>query len=177
MTQLAAHGTIAIPEATSTQAATSIAACDAAVADLAAHAKTWCEEPAADMIGLLERLNDSVLTFADEWVRVSAEAKHYPVDHPLAGEDWASVMITGRYLRMLQMALTDIAAGRKPSLPGKPHPVAAGHTAIPAFPVDAFDKVAFSGFTAEVWLRRGVTGAEASERQAQAWFGGGSPGV
>src|SRR5689334_17458811 len=88
MTQLAARGTIAIPEATSTQAATPIAACDSAVADLVAHAKSWFEEPAADMIGVLARLTDSVLTFADEWVRVSAEAKHYPVDNPLAGEDW-----------------------------------------------------------------------------------------
>ncbi|HVS68089.1 MAG TPA: aldehyde dehydrogenase family protein [Mycobacteriales bacterium] len=177
MTQLAAHGTIAIPEATSTQKATSIADCDAAVADVAAHSKSWFEEPAKDMIGLLERLTDSVLTFADEWVKVSCEAKHYPVDSPAAGEDWASVMITGRYLRMLQMAITDIAAGRKPSLPGKPHPVAAGHTAIPAFPVDGFDKIAFSGFSGDIWLRRGVTGAEATERQAQAWFGGGAPGV
>src|SRR3569623_1805891 len=147
MTQLAAHGTIAIPEATSTQKATSIADCDTAVADLVAHAKSWIEEPAADMVGLIERLTDSVLTFAEEWVKVSCEAKHYPVDSPAAGEDWASVMITGRYLRMLQMALTDIAAGRKRGLPGKPHPVAAGHTAIPAFPVDPFDKVAFSGFS------------------------------
>lgn len=177
MTELASHGTIAIPEATSTQKATSIADCDTAVADLVAHAKSWFEEPAADMIGLLERLNDSVLTFADEWVRVSCEAKHYPVDNPLASEDWASIMITGRYLRMLQLALTDIAAGRKPALPGKVHPVAPGHNAIPAFPVDAFDKVAFSGFTAEVWLRDGVTGAQAVEHQAPAWFGGGEPGV
>ena len=129
---------------------------DSAVADLAAHAKSWFEEPAADMLGVLARLTDSVLTFADEWVKVSAEAKHYPVDNPMAGEDWASIMITGRYLRMLHMALTDIAAGRKPAFPGAAHPVGGGHTAIPAFPVDAFDKVAFSGFTAEVWLALGA---------------------
>jgi hypothetical protein len=86
-------------------------------------------------------------------------------------------MITGRYLRMLHAALTDIAAGRKPAFPGKPHPVSGGHTGIPAFPVDAFDKVAFSGFTGDIWLRRGVTGGEAAERQAKAWFGGGTPGV
>jgi hypothetical protein len=177
MTQLAAPGTIAIPEATSTQEASTLEVCDSAVADLVAQSKRWFEEPASDMLGLLDRLSDSVLTFAEEWVAVSAEAKHYPVDHPLASEDWASVMITGRYLRMLHSALSDIAAGRKPTFPGKPHPVGAGHTAIPAFPVDAFDKVAFSGFTAEVWLRRGITGADASQRQAQAWFGGGAPGV
>jgi hypothetical protein len=177
MTQLAAHGTIAIPEASSTQQATSIEACDAAVADLTAHAKSWFEEPAADMIGLLERLTDSVLTFAEEWVKVSCEAKRYPVNHPLAAEDWTSVMVTGRYLRMLQLALTDIAAGRKPSFPGTAHPVLGGHQAIPAFPVDAFDKVGFSGFSADVWLRRGVTSAQAVEHQAQPWFGGGSPAV
>jgi acyl-CoA reductase-like NAD-dependent aldehyde dehydrogenase len=174
---LAAHGTIAIPEASSTQAATSIEACDTAVAGLAAHAKSWFEEPAADMIGVLERLNDSIVTFSDEWVRVACEAKHGAVDGPLGAEEWASVTVAARYARMLALALTDIAAGRKPSFAGKAHPVGGGHTAIPAFPVDPFDKVALSGFSGEVWLRRGVTGAEAAEHQAAAWFGGGSPGV
>src|SRR3569623_1597070 len=96
MTQLAAHGTIAIPEATSPQQATSLADCDTAVADLVAHAKSWMEEPAVDMVGLIERLTDSVLTFAEEWVKVSCEAKHYPVDGPAAGGDEGGGVVDGR---------------------------------------------------------------------------------
>jgi acyl-CoA reductase-like NAD-dependent aldehyde dehydrogenase len=177
MTQLAAHGTIAIPEASSTQAATSIEACDAAIADVVSHSKSWFEERPADLIPLLERLNDTVLAHAQEWVDAACAAKGIPNDQPVAGEEWVNITVTGRYIRLLTSALTDIAAGRKPTFPGKPHPVAGGHTAIPAFPFDAFDKVALSGFTAEVWLRRGVTAALAEEHQAAAWFGGGEPGV
>jgi hypothetical protein len=122
-------------------------------------------------------LNDSVATFATEWVQAACAAKQIPFDQPVGGEEWANIAITGRYIRLLIASLNDIAAGRKPSFPGKPHPVTGGHTAIPAFPFDSFDKVALSGFTAEVWLRRGVTGAQAQEHQAAAWFGGGEPGV
>lgn len=177
MTETAAHGTIAIPEATSTHDATPIEVCDAALADLTSHAKSWFEERPADLVPLLERLNDSVLTFAGEWVGASCAGKHIPADQPVSGEEWANIAITGRYIRLLISSLNDIAAGRKPQFPGKPHPVTGGYTAVPAFPFDAFDKVALSGFTAEVWLQRGVTGALAEEHQAEAWFGGGAPGV
>jgi acyl-CoA reductase-like NAD-dependent aldehyde dehydrogenase len=177
MTQVAEHGTIAIPEATATQPATSIADCDIAIADLVENSKSWFDEKPADMVGLLERLNDAVVAHAQAWVDASCKAKQIASDQPVAGEEWANITVTARYLRLLASAMSDIAAGRKPGLPGKPHPVTGGHTAVPAFPFDAIDKVALSGFTAEVWLRRGVTGAQAIEDQAKAWFGGGAPGV
>jgi Aldehyde dehydrogenase family len=177
MTQVAEHGTIAIPEATATQTATSLANCDIAVADLVENSKSWFDEQPADLIPLLARLNDAVMTHATEWVGAACAAKHIPTDQPAAGEEWANITVTARYVRLLGAALTDIAAGRKPQFPGKPHPVTGGHTAVPAFPFDAIDKVALSGFTAEVWLRRGVAGAQAVEGQAKAWFGGGEPGV
>jgi aldehyde dehydrogenase family protein len=177
MTQAAAHGTIAIPEATTKHPPTSLENCDIAVADLVENAKRWLEDEPGDMIALLERLNDAVIAHSQEWVNVSCEAKQIRSDQPLAGEEWASVAITARYIRLLIASLTDIAAGNKPQFPGRPHPVIGGHTAIPAFPFDAIDKVALSGITAEVWLRRGIAGAQAVEGQAKAWFGGGTPGV
>jgi Aldehyde dehydrogenase family len=177
MTQLAAHGTLAIPEATTKQPATSLQDCDVAIADLVENAKTWFEEEPGDMIALLERLNDAVIAHSQAWVNSATEAKHIRADQPVGGEEWANVAISARYIRLLIASLTDIAAGNKPQFPGRPHPVTGGHTAIPAFPFDAFDKVALSGFTAEVWLKRGVAGAQAVEGQAKAWFGGGEPGV
>lgn len=177
MTVEAQRGTLAIPEAETGQPATSLQACDVAVADLVENAKGWFEEPAADLIGLLERVNESLIARSQEWVDASCEAKHIRSDQPLGGEEWANISVTARYVRLLIASLSDIAAGNKPQFPGRPHPVTGGHTAIPAFPFDAIDKVALSGFTAEVWLRRGVAGAQAVEGQAAAWFGGGSPGV
>jgi hypothetical protein len=177
MTQVAAHGTMAIPEATTNQPATSLEDCDVAVADLVENAKLWFEEPPAELIGLLDRLNDALIAHSQEWVNAACEAKHIRPEAPQGGEEWASVAISARYVRLLMASLTDIAAGNKPQFPGRPHPVTGGHTAIPAFPFDAFDKVALSGFTAEIWLRRGIAGAQAVEGQATAWFGGGSPGV
>jgi hypothetical protein len=177
MTQTAEHGTLAIPEATATQTATSLADCDVAIADLVEHAKAWFDEQPADLIGVLERLNDNVTTFAQEWVGAACDAKGIPTNEPVAGEEWANITVTARYVRLLISSLTDIAAGNKPQFPGRPHPVTGGHTAIPAFPFDAIDKVALSGFSAEVWLCRGVAGAQAVEGQAKAWFGGGEPGV
>jgi acyl-CoA reductase-like NAD-dependent aldehyde dehydrogenase len=177
MTQAAAHGTLAIPEATTKQLATSLEDCDVAVADLVENSKGWLEEEPVETIALLERLNDAAIAHSQEWVNAACDAKHIRADQPLAGEEWANVAIAVRYIRLLGSSLTDIAAGNKPQFPGRPHPVTGGHTAIPAFPFDAIDKVALSGFTAEVWLRRGVAGAQAVEGQAKAWFGGGSAGV
>jgi acyl-CoA reductase-like NAD-dependent aldehyde dehydrogenase len=52
-----------------------------------------------------------------------------------------------------------------------------GRVAVPAFPIDVFDKAALAGFSAEVWLKPGVSLKQANERQAAAWSGGGSAGV
>jgi acyl-CoA reductase-like NAD-dependent aldehyde dehydrogenase len=177
MTQTAAHGTTAIPEASTHQPPTTLQDCDVAIADLVENAKPWFEEDPAEVMGLLERLNDSLIAHAQEWVDASCDAKGIPSDRPLAGEEWANISVCARYIRLLVASLTDIAAGNRPQFPGKAHPVTGGHTAIPAFPFDAIDKVALSGFSAEVWLRRGLAGAQAVEGQAKAWFGGGEAGV
>ncbi|HTR71162.1 MAG TPA: aldehyde dehydrogenase family protein [Mycobacteriales bacterium] len=151
--------------------------CDQAVADLAANSEAWRAEPALDAVGVLERLNDALMASAQGWVEVACQAKRIPADEPVASEEWASVAITARYVRLLASALSDIAAGSRPRFPGRPHPALGGRTAVPAFPFDAIDKVALSGFTAEVWLRSGVTAAQATDHQAGAWFGAGAPGV
>jgi acyl-CoA reductase-like NAD-dependent aldehyde dehydrogenase len=177
MTQAAVHGTSAIPEASTHQPPTTLQDCDVAVADLVENAKPWFEEDPAQVIGLLERMNESLIAHAQEWVDASCEAKGIRPDQPVVAEEWGNISIGARYIRLLAASLTDIAAGNKPQFPGRPHPVTGGHTAIPAFPFDAIDKVALSGFSAEVWLRRGLAGAQAVEGQAKAWFGGGAAGV
>lgn len=178
MTQLQDRGTIAIPEAKASVPPTSQADCSAAIAELAASAKPWFDTPPVEAIVLLDELRRGVLAHAAQWVRASAEAKRIPASSPLVGEEWVGgVLSTGRYLRLLRRSLADIAAGRRPQLPGAPVSVAGGRSALPVLPVDGFDRALLAGFSAAVWLRPGVSAADAAGRQASAYFGGGAPGV
>jgi acyl-CoA reductase-like NAD-dependent aldehyde dehydrogenase len=177
MAQSEAHGTMVIPETAAGEASTSLANCDVAIADLLEQTKSWLDAAPSDLVELLERLTDSIMAAAGEWVAACCAAKHLSINSPAAGEEWAQVATTARYVRLLAASLTDIAAGRKPQFPGRPHQVAGGYTAIPVFPFDAYDKIALSGFTAQVWLRPGVSVGRAVEDQARAWFNGDEPGV
>lgn len=177
MTQISVRGTLAIPEATPVREPTPLPQCDAAVAELKASAKAWWDTPPAELAGILDELVDGVLGEAGAWVEASCAAKRIPADSPLVGEEWlAGIEPTVRYLRLLRQSLTDIAAGRRPRLPGSPQQVA-GRTTLQAYPTDVFDRLTLSGFSARIWLKPGVTAAAATERQAAAYFGGGSPGV
>jgi acyl-CoA reductase-like NAD-dependent aldehyde dehydrogenase len=177
MTESAVHGTIPIPEAASERPPTSAQDCDAAIADLVAHSIAWAEVAPGDVIGLLERVNERLLARAPEWVVSACVAKGVPADGTFAAEEWTSISIIARYIRMLAASLTDIARGDRPRFPGRPHPVAAGRIGVPVLPYDAFDKVALAGFTADVWLRPGVSEADAVRHQAANWFGSVVPGV
>jgi Aldehyde dehydrogenase family len=156
---------------------TSIADCDVAIADLVESSKGWLDEAPSDMVALLERLNDALMANTADWIAAAGIAKQVAPDQPVAGEEWASIAVVARYIRLLGASIADIAVGRKPQFAGKPHPVTGGHTAIPVFPFDAIDKVALSGFSAEVLLTSGVAAIQAVEGQATAWFGGGVPAV
>ena len=41
------------------------------------------------------------MTHAQEWVAAGCKAKQVAVDQPLAGEEWASITVTARYIRLL----------------------------------------------------------------------------
>lgn len=178
MTETSARGSIAIPEAPTGQAPTSVEDCDRAIAELAGNTKAWLDTRPDELLGLLDRLARQVLAGAEPWVSACCAAKRIDPDSPTAGEEWlAGVMPTARYLRLLHRSLTDIAAGRRPQPAGQPRQLGDGRSAIPVLPVDAFDRVLLAGFSAEVRLRSGVSAEQALQRCAAAYFGAGSPGV
>jgi acyl-CoA reductase-like NAD-dependent aldehyde dehydrogenase len=177
MTESAVHGTLPIPEAASHRPPTSVQECDAAVAELVAHSITWSEAAPGEVSGLLERVNERLLARAPEWVTSACAAKGVPADGTFAAEEWTSVAVIARYVRLLIASLADIGRGDRPRFPGRAHPVAAGRIGVPALPYDAFDKVALAGFTADIWLRPGVSEADAVRNQAASWFGKAVPGV
>jgi acyl-CoA reductase-like NAD-dependent aldehyde dehydrogenase len=177
MTQLADHGTLAIPEPTTAHPPTSLPDCDQALAELRGAAAPWFAERPGDLVPLLERLGESLMAHAKGWVAVACAAKQIPDGSPIAGEEWASISVTARYLRLLASAMRDLASGYPPTAPSPPHSIAGNRIAVPAFPIDRFDKASMAGFAVDVWLKPGVSVEQANDRQAAAWSGGGSAGV
>ena len=177
MTQLADHGTLAIPEPSVSHPPTPLPSCDQALAELRGSAQPWFAERPGDLVPLLERLTESLMEHSKDWVAAACAAKRIPDTSPAVGEEWTSIAVTARYLRLLAAAMRDLATGQPPSAPSSPHAVAGNRIAVPAFPVDIYDKAAMAGFSVDVWLKPGVSVEQANDRQAAAWSGGGSAGV
>ena len=133
------------------------AALDAEVAALRAAAGTWVATPLAEKRRLLEAVRSATAAVAEEWVRVSCRGKGIAAGAPAAGEEWmsgpyallAEVAARIRLLGRLEAGADPLARLRVRALPG-------GQVALRVFPAAPEDRVVL-GYSAEVWLRPGVT--------------------
>ncbi|MFF7177704.1 aldehyde dehydrogenase family protein [Streptomyces sp. NPDC008121] len=151
---------------------------DRTVADVRAHAASWCATPLAERIALLERLLPRVVANASDIAGAGARAKGYGPDSPWAAEDWiggpwALAQNTAALLHVLRR----IAAGGDP-LDGRTVHEENGRTRVDVFPATGWDALLLNGFTAQVWLRPGVTAEQARACAAGEYQGRqGDPGL
>jgi acyl-CoA reductase-like NAD-dependent aldehyde dehydrogenase len=102
-----------------------------------------------------------------EWVDRSVAAKGGHPAETLAAEEWLSgPLCILRQLRMLAGSLRDLAEGQKPALPGPVRRTPSGRAAVQVLPADLSDRLAFPGFSAEVWFRREVQPEDVPALQA-----------
>ncbi|RMI32583.1 aldehyde dehydrogenase family protein [Nocardia stercoris] len=106
-------------------------------------------------------MRDLTGTHAQEWVTAALGIKGLDPESPLAGEEW----ISGPYvlaiaLSALAESLDALAAGRSP-LEGATFGAAGDHVTVQVLPMSIFDKLLLNGYSAEVWLERGVSSAAA----------------
>lgn len=133
---------------------------DHAIEELAKGAQEWAGTSLADRAALLRETQQAVARSAPAWTKAAVAAKHTPAG-PLEGEEWTSGPVaTAAMFREYDATLDNLAAGRS-AIEGTPVSSAAGRTAVRVLPGDAKDLVLFSGFTADVWLKPGVTPAQA----------------
>ncbi|WP_100813269.1 aldehyde dehydrogenase family protein [Microbacterium lacus] len=137
-------------------------ALDDDIAALRAGLTSWSHLTLGQRARLLERVRVSVVACAQEWAEQAALMKGLDDRHPLRGEEWLSgpyavIVALDAYAR----TLAELSAGRSPldaltlgTAPG-------GRVTVPAFPATPADALLLSGFTAEVWLRPGVTAQDA----------------
>jgi acyl-CoA reductase-like NAD-dependent aldehyde dehydrogenase len=109
---------------------------------------------------LLE-LQVAVAEVAEEWVDIARRIKQLPTGSSLVGEEWISgPWAVLAYVGHLQETLRRIDAGEA-ILDGYHFEKApGGRLSVPVLPHGTFDRLLLSGFSAEVWMRPGLTEAE-----------------
>ncbi|GAA1693894.1 aldehyde dehydrogenase family protein [Microcella alkalica] len=132
-------------------------ALDSDLAALRRGAAAWVAGDLAEKRALLPELRRATLAAAAEWVAAACAVKRIDPESPAAGEEWSSgpyAVITAtsaleKTLRTLERGgtpLTDRRVGRAPQ----------GRIAVRAFPYLPKD-VVLTGYSADVWLRHGVS--------------------
>ncbi|MGV0768524.1 aldehyde dehydrogenase family protein [Mycobacterium syngnathidarum] len=135
---------------------------DEALEELVEGEKTWASLSLAARRGLLDEVRALAVRHASEWVDAAVGIKELDPASPLVGEEWMSgpySLVAG--LAALSESLAKLEAGRSP-LDGAEFGYApGGRTTVKALPLNTFDQLLLSGFSAEVWLQPGIEKAEA----------------
>jgi acyl-CoA reductase-like NAD-dependent aldehyde dehydrogenase len=123
------------------------------IGQLALSKRTWSGTTCRQRIDLLDQTIRSLARVADRWVAASCRAKGHAPGTSASGEEWlAGPCIVARNLRLLRQSLQDIQKYGEPKLPGKVRARSGGGLVAPVFPTGLFDRLLFTGFSAEVWM-------------------------
>ena len=161
------RGSAAIPQATSTIPPTPLAECDSAVEALQAHKDAWVALDIPGRVALLRQLVTGLSGVAEEWIAAACKAKGVARGSGGEGEEWLGGPFTAmRNLRLLIDALNETQAKGRPVPPGPVRTRPNGQLAVRVFPAEAWDKIFYAGFSAEIWLQEGPTASNLAEYQA-----------
>ena len=140
-------------------------ALDAALADLVEGAAGWAAMPLAQRAALLGATHAAMAAHAQRWATTARDIKGLESGSPLVGEEW----ISGPYAALagvgtLAQSVAALAAGTSP-IAGIATGTAPGNrVTIPVLPHTAYEALLLHGFRAEIWLKPGVTAAEAVKK-------------
>ncbi|MBA2661777.1 MAG: aldehyde dehydrogenase family protein [Bradymonadaceae bacterium] len=141
---------------------------DAKIAILRDNKDSWARLPIARKIEMAKKLIETNIAIGERQVAAAIAAKKIPADSPLVGEEWlGGPVITVRNLRLLVDSLEDVAAFGTPKLkPNAARTRPDGQVVVDVFPMSAWDKLMYQGFTAEVWMEPGVNANKLADTMA-----------
>jgi acyl-CoA reductase-like NAD-dependent aldehyde dehydrogenase len=148
-------------------------ALDRAVADVAAKASEWAAVTPRQRADLLEQIVKDTYSVANEWTAAACEAKGLEPMGPEWGEElFSGVGIFVHMTQLFRQSMLDIAAKGRPQYPGPVRHKPGERIAVQVVPATVFDKLLYSGITAEVWMEPGVTEENVRATQGEVY---GSP--
>ncbi len=133
-------------------------ALDRAIQELAVGAESWARTPLAQRAELLTATHAAIATQAERWAVRARDIKGLDADSQLVGEEW----ISGPYATLagvgtLAHSVAGLAAGKSPLAGVKTGTAPGDRVTIPVLPHTAYEALLLHGFSAEVWLKPGVT--------------------
>lgn len=142
-------------------------AMDEAIHTLQAHKDAWVALSPHVRIALLDELIRDFTALAPRWVAACLNAKGIAEDAPTASEEWTNgPWPTLKNLRQLRQSLVEIEAKGQPKIPGPIKTHSDGQVVAQVFPQSVYDRVFFSGVTAEIWMEPGISAKELPQTQA-----------
>ncbi len=150
--------------------ATSTSDLDRALQELAAQRQAWVDLPVEEKIDLMRRIREDFPKVWDRWVEYAVEAKGIAERATGNDREWLEISPINRLHSATLLSLEDIAAGKKPRVPGGYRQLPNGQVAARVFPNSLAHALAFQRITIDVWLEPGVTLEEARDRQAASYF-------
>ncbi|WP_438823337.1 aldehyde dehydrogenase family protein [Nocardia cyriacigeorgica] len=137
------------------------AAVDAALSELVEGERRWAALPLEGRRELLDRVRELTGRHAREWVDAAVGIKGLEPSSPLVGEEWMSgPYVLAAALGVLSETLDALAKGKSP-LERASFGAAGDHVTVDVLPASTFDALLLNGFSAQVWLQRGVSSAAA----------------
>ena len=140
------------PEPPASMTPTSLEKCDSHVATLNANKDAWTKVSINERIQLLEECIENTLAVGHEWVEAGCRAKGIEQGSKLAGEVWFAGPTTT--IRNMRLLVETLKAGGQPK-PPQQWTRSNGQTVARVFPADLYDRILFTGFTADVWIEPG----------------------
>ncbi|MFN7973937.1 MAG: aldehyde dehydrogenase family protein [Acidobacteriota bacterium] len=124
---------------------------DRALEELRAASLRWIETSIAERVALLERCMESVGKVAQDWATAGCAEKGIDANASIGGQEWVGgPMPVMRNLRQYRNALLADGTPRPPALERRGERFVAR-----VMPDGLFEKLAFGGLTAEVWIQAG----------------------
>ncbi|MFE9785169.1 aldehyde dehydrogenase family protein [Nocardia salmonicida] len=137
------------------------AAVDVALSELVDGEKKWAATSLPGRRALLDRVRELTGRHAQEWVDAAVGIKGLDASSPLVGEEWISgPYVMAAALGALSKTLDVLARGESP-LRNASFGSAGDRITVDVLPASPFDALLLNGFSAEVWLQRGVSSAAA----------------
>jgi hypothetical protein len=130
---------------------------DQALTVLTAHKDEWAMLDIPTRIALLDQIKQGLSNVETRWVTASMAAKDTRAETMGESEEWWSLILVYRYLRILRKALQDIAQFGKPQIPGKVTRRPNGQVIAQVVPSEWKDQFAIPGVRAEVWMDPSVS--------------------
>jgi acyl-CoA reductase-like NAD-dependent aldehyde dehydrogenase len=167
MTTMTGTGAPEFPTVTGAMPPTDQEMMDAAIQMLNAKKDTWVALGVAERIAIIDAVIRDVASVAERWVGACLKAKGIEPDAPAAGEEWSNgPYSTMKELRQFRQSLVDISVRGHPHIPGPVTTRADGQVVARVFPQSLYDKIFFTGVTADIWMQPDVTEGDLAKTQA-----------